>query len=148
MTVIAKFHYDDGSPSPLSNFFPWAMNDGPHVWPSVEHYFQAQKASTGDEAEYIRTAATPGIAKQRGRKVQLRPNWDAVKYDAMRDGIAMKFQSDTLMSEYLLSTGDALLQEGNEWGDRCWGVVHGTGRNWLGIILMARRAELLHVSCL
>ena len=37
---------------------------------------------------------------------------------------------------------DALLEEGNTWGDRVWGVCQGQGENRLGKILMKVREEL------
>ncbi|TWT41826.1 hypothetical protein RAS1_29490 [Phycisphaerae bacterium RAS1] len=42
----------------------------------------------------------------------------------------------------LLETGEAYLEEGNDCGDRVWGVYQGQGENRLGKILMKVRAEL------
>ena len=46
--------------------------------------------------------------------------------------------------ELLLSTGNALIQEGNNWGDRFWGVdlKSGVGDNNLGRIIMDIRKDL------
>lgn len=38
-------------------------------------------------------------------------------------------------------SGDELI-EGNAWNDTFWGVCNGVGENWLGQLLMERRAEL------
>lgn len=42
----------------------------------------------------------------------------------------------------LLKTGDAVLIEGNNWGDKIWGQVDGIGENYLRKILMKIREEL------
>lgn len=104
--------------------------------------------------------------------LRLRPDWERVKYDVMRLVLATKFRLDREEGPLLLATGDALLVEGTMWGDRVWGVdlkrgrqeiedswsrsgqgVHpewepgepwslSAGRNWLGVLLVARRCEL------
>lgn len=139
---IDRFHYDDGTPSPLSNFYQSLFELDGRTWPTVEHYFQAMKSATIDGMHLVREAATPGEAKRLGRRVTIRPDWDAVRLSVMRRGVAAKFTHDGPLGRWLLDTGDALLVEGNTWNDRFWGVCGGTGENWLGTLLMARRAEL------
>jgi ribA/ribD-fused uncharacterized protein len=145
--IIRTFHYEDGSPSPLSNFYPWPFELDGREWATVEHYFQAMKTTTPDALESVRAAATPGLAKRIGRKCVLRLDWDAVKLDVMRDALAVKFAPGSPLAEWLLATGDALLIEGNTWHDQVWGACTcerhgGEGRNWLGALLHNRRAEL------
>jgi len=56
----------------LSNFYPVeivAVNG--RVFPSVEHAYQASKSLDTNEIEWIQSAATPGLAKRRGLKIQL-----------------------------------------------------------------------------
>jgi len=55
--------------------------------------------------------------------------------------LGLKFADPTLRS-WLLATGDAILEEGNSWGDTYWGVSRGYGENWLGILLMLVRGEI------
>ena len=43
------------------------------------------------------------------------------------------------LREKLLATGDAYLEEGNNWGDTIWGTVNGRGQNHLGRLLMEVR---------
>lgn len=117
-----------------------------------EHAFQAAKAKTRKAYEMVRTADDPGHAKYLGRTIPLRDDWEAVKYDVMAAVIRAKFGWDRPEGAMLGATGDALLVEGTYWGDRVWGVDLKTfahrhdptwhGRNWLGTLLMARRAEL------
>lgn len=145
MSVIGKFQYDDGSHMPLSNFYPSPFYDEAGVlWPTVEHYFQAAKAATAAQREGVRLCATPGDAKREGRRVTLIANWDERRYGVMRDGLRYKFSTiqHPELVEWLLATGDALLVEGNSWGDTFWGRTYNGGHNWLGLMLMARRAEL------
>jgi hypothetical protein len=117
-----------------------------------EHAFQAAKARTLKAHDMVRTADDPGHAKSLGRSIPLREDWEAVKYDVMAIVLRAKFAPDRSEADLLLSTGDALLVEGTYWGDQVWGVdlkpyearrdPTAFGRNWLGTLLMARRAEL------
>lgn len=135
----------------LSNFFEGEpIVIGGYPYPTGEHAFQAYK--TGDEKWFaaIASAKDAGTAKALGRRAPLRPDWELVKYDVMRLVVTHKFTLDREEGQLLLMTGDALLTEGTWWGDDVWGVcMHRTspftgwpGRNWLGTLLMARRAEL------
>lgn len=137
----------------LSNFYvgePLYVRElGDESYATGEHLFAALKASNVHDHARVRDAATPGEAKRLGRGVQLRDNWEQMKYDAMRLVLRVKFAVNRPEAELLLQTGDALLVEGTHWNDRVWGVdmrrdstVVGLGRNWLGTLLMSRRAEL------
>lgn len=125
----------------LSNFFPHAIALDGIVYATAEHAFAAAK--TGDIAGKLEVAAasTADEAKRIGRRVILRPDWETVKIDVMRGIIDAKFDDPTL-AERLLRTGNAELSEGNDWGDRFWGVCRGKGANWLGRILMDKRTSL------
>lgn len=116
-----------------------------------EHAFQAMKCpGSGLDFHRIATASDPGIAKGYGRTCSLRSDWEEVKYDVMCAVVRAKFTLQREEGQRLLDTGDRLLCEFTFWKDTVWGV-DGTqkvedglwqGRNWLGTILMARRAEL------
>lgn len=43
------------------------------------------------------------------------------------------------LAQKLIATGNAYLEEGNQWGDKFWGTVNGNGENMLGKILMKER---------
>lgn len=135
----------------LSNFYvgeePLWWNDKSYA--TGEHLYQAMKARTTKVHEKIRKAKYPGTAKARGQVCALRNDWEEIKYDVMRLTLKTKFTTAREEGELLLSTGDALLIEGTDWNDRVWGVARNSdrfdlwaGRNWLGTLLMARRAEL------
>ena len=53
-----------------------------------------------------------------------------------------KFSHNKDLKEMLLETGDAIIEEGNDWNDTFWGVCNGKGENHLGKILMKIREEL------
>lgn len=53
-----------------------------------------------------------------------------------------KFLQNPDLRDALIATGDAVLEEGNSWGDIYWGKVNGRGTNMLGQILMDIREKL------
>jgi ribA/ribD-fused uncharacterized protein len=122
----------------LSNFFPALCNYEGIVYPTVEHGYQAAKSLNQDVRKTIAGALTSQEAKALGRNVVLRPDWESVKIQVMRDLIALKF-SNREIANLLRLTGDAELIEGNWWGDTFWGVCNGVGENWLGRLLMEQR---------
>ena len=107
----------------LSNFYPCEIHFEGAIYPSVEHAYQASKTVVYAEKENIRLARGPGIAKQRGKTVTLRKEWDDPQFriDTMRGLLQEKF-SDPPLVNMLLTTGDEELIEGNWWGDKFWGV--------------------------
>lgn len=118
----------------------------PTPW-TGEHLFQAAKATTYDDWFWVLSATSPSQAKSHGRSVALRNDWEGVKLDVMREVIRLKFLPGTLRAEQLVATGTAYLREGTYWGDEIWGVNLNNpirpGQNWLGTILMERRAALV-----
>ena len=76
-----------------------------------------------------------------GRRLKLRSDWEEIKDSVMYTCLISKFQ-DPEMRKKLLGTGDAVLIEGNNHGDRYWGMVNGEGKNKLGRLLMQVRSEI------
>jgi hypothetical protein len=124
----------------LSNFYEHPIEYKGKIWPSVEHAYQAQKAIDPTNQERIRTAKTPAQAKKYGRVLRLKDDWESTKDQIMIDLIRIKF-IDPDLARKLLATGDAVLIEGNTWGDTYFGVCDGVGLNKLGNILMVIREE-------
>ena len=79
-------------------------------------------------------------AKKLGRSVPLRPDWETIKIQVMRDIIHEKFMQNPMLREKLLATEGHELVEGNEWNDIFWGKCNGIGKNWLGRILEDERS--------
>ena len=122
----------------LTNFWsaPFIL-DGAE-WPTVEHYFQAQKALDPQEKERIRLADTPMQVKQMGQKVSLRPDWEQVKEEVMLRALRAKFDQHPDLAMVLLRSGDSRLHEDAP-RDRYWGVK---GKDRLGALLMQVRKEI------
>ena len=123
----------------LSNFYSAPVEYQGYRFENNEAAFQAAKCPERMSYFY---GLTPNRAKQLGRRVPLRPDWEDVKYDVMYDICTAKFTQNPDLLSRLLATGDAELIEGNTWGDRVWGVSEGIGENHLGKILMRIRSEL------
>ena len=128
----------------LSNFFPSPFVYEDISYPTVEHFFQAQKTLDYSERLRISKYKTPGVAKREGRKLLLRENWEEMKQQIMMLGLMYKFMKHPVLSEKLKQTTGEYLEEGNRWGDTYWGtdLSTGIGKNTLGKMLMAIRALL------
>ncbi len=125
------------------------------VFPTTEHAFAWEKVdlSHPDAVSWlglIRESEGPAAAKVLGRACPLQPEWEARKFQVMRDIVWQKFTQHPDLAELLDATGTAYLQEGTYWDDRVWGVdltshddpAQREGLNWLGLILMDTRARL------
>ena len=128
----------------LSNFSPHPIEMKGRVWPTVEHYYQAQKFADTEGEEAIRQSPEPLTAKtlahDGGRPV--RADWDAVKDGIMREAVLRKFETHPDLRALLLATGEEELME-NAPDDYYWGRgADGTGANTLGKILMSVRSLL------
>ncbi|MFJ9648925.1 NADAR family protein [Streptomyces sp. HUAS TT3] len=128
----------------FSNFSAHGLELDGHWWPTVEHYFQAQKFLGTRHAHVIRQASTPLRAAERGRdrSKPLRRDWERVKDDVMFRAVDAKFRTHEDIREILLSTGDEEIIEDTT-SDHYWGRGRtGTGKNMLGRILMRTRTRL------
>lgn len=113
-------------------------------WPTVEHYFQAQKFADTPYAERIQRASTPKQAAQLGRSraIPLRADWEQVKDEIMLAAVQRKFATHEALRALLLATGDEEIVESSPI-DYYWGCgADGSGLNRLGQTLMQVRARL------
>lgn len=112
-------------------------------YPTVEHYFQANKTLDRVERELVAEQPSATAAKRRGRNVKMRNDWDEVKESVMYKGLQYKFRDSELIRK-LLDTDDRELIEGNWHHDKYWGYClhNNTGDNRLGKLLMKLRNEL------
>jgi len=128
----------------LCNFSTHGFQLDGRYWPTVEHYFQAQKFAGTEHEERVRLARTPKEAKNLGhtRKIAIRSDWENVKLDVMRAAVLAKFTTHSVLRDALLATGEEALVE-NAPSDYFWGCgALGTGKNMLGRILMETRNAL------
>ena len=130
----------------FGTYYPVKLTIGEKVWPSVEHYFQAQKfPDNPDYQETIRVAKTSAQAKRLGKTttIAIRPNWDTYRDEVMLAATREKFSdAHPVLKQKLLSTGNAVLNETSPL-DNYWGLGRKRlGQNKLGRILMQVREEL------
>lgn len=131
----------------LSNYWITPVSFEGLIYPNVEAAYQAAK--TLDPALRLQFSALEGeimsvgkAARLLGRRIQLRADWEAIKNDVMLKLTRDKFTRNPALGELLVLTGDAYLEETNNWGDVYWGVCKDKGQNHLGRTLMQVRDEL------
>jgi len=138
--------------SPFSNFahspiwLPCPL-DG-HVLvehPTVEHAFQAAKATSWPDFRRVWLAPTAAEAKRIGRwEITARPDWASHRFHAMLGALRAKYRIPRFR-DVLLATGNCPLAEDSP-SDFEWGARDGrggyTGHNYLGRALMRVRDEL------
>ena len=161
----------------FSNFYPspFTLNGILHhgdtmtriLYPTVEHYFKAQKFmgpnASPRSLEYARliiSQNTPNKAKILGNQqirggyrwiqelnniirsyedITIRPDWNEVRDNAMRRAILNKFIRNHNLLNILLTTNDKIIIEHTS-RDNYWGDGgDGSGQNKLGKILMETR---------
>lgn len=138
----------------FSNFSRHGISMDDSWWPTVEHYFQAQKfagpvnSAHADYVERIHRAATPKQAAElgRSRSVPSRADWEQVKDAILLAAVQCKFETHEAIRAILLATGDDEIVE-NAPKDYYWGGgADGSGLNRLGTTLMDVRARLRHAN--
>jgi hypothetical protein len=142
MTI--RFFSKSESYREFSNFAPFPIEIDGAIWPSVEHYYQAQKFADPALQEKIRTAKKPVIAKSLAAKYRqgARADWNEAKDAVMERAVRAKFAQHEALRALLLATGEEPLAEAAPI-EYYWGVGEdGTGQNKLGLLLMHLRAEL------
>ncbi len=132
----------------LSNFYP--VNGGviyrEVVFPTAEHAYQAAKVTilrkhSSPLLKIFADIPKPGDAKILGSIVECSNEQREEMIPVMWELLFLKFK-EPVLKKLLLLTEDALLVEGNYWGDTFWGQVNGVGENNLGKILMSVRTNL------
>lgn len=131
----------------FSNFAMIPLVIDGFVWPTSEHYFQAQKFDDKELQAKIRACKYPSQAAKMGRKrnLPLKEDWEEIKEEVMYKALEVKFYTSQQFRETLLSTGDKILVEHTSndhyWGDGSDGENLGPGKNRLGHLLMKLREE-------
>ena len=131
----------------FSNFYNSKMTIDGEEWPTVEHYYQAQKfPHRSDIREEIRgcrnTMDTKRLANEKYRSLYELDWWKTVCDNVMLKALRAKYSQSPELGALLLSTAGNELAEhtGNDsyWADG----GDGTGKNMLGKLLMVVREEL------
>jgi len=142
--AVIKFYSVSDEYGEFSNFAPYPIRLDDMLWPTSEHYFQAQKFQDRTHQEEIRKAKSPMVAARMGRsrKRPLRKDWESVKDQVMREAVLAKFSQHDDLRVLLLSTRESKLVE-HTTNDSYWGDGgDGSGKNKLGHILMEVREQL------
>lgn len=126
----------------LSNFYPTKVLFEGILYYNSEAAYQAQKCLRQADKEQF-AALSADEAKKLGQKIEIRPDWDNVKFNIMEQIVYEKFTQNPALAQDLLNTEDRILKEGNYWKDLYWGVdlKTGEGENNLGKILMSLRED-------
>ena len=136
------------------------------TYPSTENFYQAMKYNKKDITKIVYTKEEdhiylPLMGKSRNTREYiswLKPHeakkfsrenkmtslvFEEKKLEIMEYAQKQKYSKEPFKSK-LLATGDVLLEEGNWWGDKFWGVDIKTrqGENHLGKIIMKIRDQL------
>ncbi|MFO1087286.1 MAG: NADAR family protein [Reyranellaceae bacterium] len=140
----------------LSHFHPSPIRLDGESWPTVEHYYQAQKSPDPAYRAAIREPIHPGRAKSLAaqpmapRRISRhswfkahdrlpRQDWHDVKLDIMRRADRAKYEQNPDLCALLLDTGNAELIEDSP-TEPFWGIgPDGTGPNWAGRVVMEVR---------
>lgn len=148
--IMSTFCYSDdstvfgfvGEYSFLSNFYFCNLTYKGRKFTCSEAAFMSEKTLDESQKDLI-SSMSAAEAKKFGRKVNLRSDWDTVKFSIMKNIVMEKFKQNPILLEKLKSTGEKELIEANYWNDRIWGCdPDGVGQNKLGKILMEVRKEL------
>ena len=143
-----KFYSTQDEFGEFSNFAHFPIKLDGKMWPTTEHYFQAQKFTDIHYQEKIRAEKSPMIAIRLGRdrKQKLRKDWESVKNNVMKKALTAKFTQHEDLKILLLSTDETKLIEHTE-NDAYWGDGgDGHGKNWLGLLLMQIRFDLKNMK--
>jgi ribA/ribD-fused uncharacterized protein len=155
--LFSKPGEDKGEFRTFSNQAEYPIQINDLKYPTVEHYFQAQKAREfNDEENLKKIMDTPSAkaVKALGKKVRnfVKEIWDDKRLDIMMRGVKAKFVQHPELQKQLVETGTKQIGEADA-RDSFWGI--GTsesteksadpskwkGQNRLGKILMALRDE-------
>ena len=143
----------------LSNFSPFPVRIDDIEWPTVEHYYQAQKFAgvdmevARDTYEKIKIAPSPEAAAKIGRSAQvtnpesIRTDWEDVKLEVMHRALVTKFIRHegprNLLLQSVCKDGRVRLIEDSP-VDMIWGTGRdGSGQNLLGTLLADLREEFV-----
>lgn len=150
---VVKF-YNMGEPYyEFTNFYGSPIKLDGKVWPTTEHYFQAQKFNDPAIQEEIRNKTSPravfDTANALSNKAKIRSDWHTIQRDGfafkdhvMLKAIRAKFTQHANLTQLLLDTKLATIEEASP-HDAYWGTgANGLGKNMLGKTLMKVRGEL------
>lgn len=145
-------NFKDGENVIYSNFYPCEIYYERLFFKNSESAYQAGKF-VDLEMKNEFTSTTGGEAKELAKKykVHVRSDWHDLSLTRMSEVLHAKFTQHKDLRIMLINTYPQEMVEGNWWHDNWWGVCKcgktpkcdGTGKNWLGRMLMAERVYWL-----
>lgn len=127
------------APSPIISSNPFGEDDEILSFPTVENFYQAWKATNREDFERIAINPDTWACKRDGNRIQLRGDWEEIKYEVMLAGLRAKYKIPYYREELLKTEGHWIREDSPT--DFIWGYRHG-GLNLLGLALMVVRQEL------
>lgn len=140
--MAIKFYRTKDAFGFMGNYFKARFFIYDRWWSFVEAPYQAMKTFDLAEQKAIWEAVKANDSRLLGQKVTMRPDWDNVKREVMKECCLAKFLQHPDLRKQLMDTGEEELIEDSP-VDWYWGCgADGTGQNVLGQILMEIRKEL------
>lgn len=132
-----------GEYSFLSNGYPSPVTYEGLTFSNSQAAFQAQKTLNLQVRKQFLNLDSQS-AFELGRTIAIRPDWDKIKIDLMKEIITQKFIQNPDLKKRLLDTGNMVLIYGNYWNETFWGfdLQKKSGKNIVGRLLMEVRNEL------
>ena len=128
----------------MSNFYPARMYIYKRWWTWAEAPYQVRKTFQAEGWELIHNAKTARESRELGQKLTMRPDWDQIKREVMKEVCLAKFLQHPDLRKQLMATGtEELIEDTKSTNDMYWGCgTNDDGQNNLGKILMEIRDEL------
>ncbi len=139
--LVLFYSHTKGDYRAFSNFYPSEIEIDGKTYQTVEHYFQACKATDEEDHEKVRLAGNPYKTKELGKSIRRRDDWEDIKFGIMKKGCYAKFTRYKDLMKLLLSTGDLAIHE-NTLNDLEWGWFDNKGEDKLGRVLTEVREEI------
>jgi len=131
----------------LSNFYEKGFTFKGKHYATSEHAYQAFKSTNEQDHELVRLQLSPRMTKKYGGEIEIREDWEDIKYNLMLEIVRKKFK-DPYLKNLLEKTEEKYLEETNWWHDNFYGnctcgkdKCKEKGKNYLGKILMIVRKE-------
>ena len=107
---MIKFSRSNEKYGCFSNFYPCSVEYGGIVYPNSECAWQSLKTLDMEKRKKFATYKAAG-AKKMGRRVELRSDWEEVKYQLMVNVCYAKFSQNKELKSILQATGEEELIE-------------------------------------
>ncbi|RJQ10881.1 MAG: NADAR family protein [Bacillota bacterium] len=145
MTEEIRFYRAVGPYGFLSNLYRQPLFFEGRFFRSAEDAYQYGKPRKTEVADWLVAAPSPHLCAAAAHALfafDVRPDWNQIKLERMRQVLRAKFTQHRELKLSLLQTGDARLIEESA-TDAFWGIGKTRkGKNMLGVLLMEIRQEL------